>query len=131
MVRVFPFILKAKHKTLHVIWAWAWTWAWVGKFCRKTICTSFDRSNLIFDRSNFADLHNKSYSTLDSNFKAWLRWHWPKIIQIFHIWNFTNGLDQCFSDNIVKTWNSSMVTFITSKWSCHHIRLETNFNFSI
>ena len=23
MVRVFPFILKAKHKTLHIIWAWA------------------------------------------------------------------------------------------------------------
>ena len=22
MVRVFPFILKTKHKTLHVIWAW-------------------------------------------------------------------------------------------------------------
>ena len=22
MARVFPFILKAKHKTLHVIWAW-------------------------------------------------------------------------------------------------------------
>ena len=23
MVRVFPFIPRAKHKTLHVIWAWA------------------------------------------------------------------------------------------------------------
>ena len=23
MARVFPFILEAKHKTLHVIWAWA------------------------------------------------------------------------------------------------------------
>ena len=23
VARVFPFILKAKHKTLHVIWAWA------------------------------------------------------------------------------------------------------------
>ena len=23
MDRVFPFILKEKHKTLHVIWAWA------------------------------------------------------------------------------------------------------------
>ena len=23
MTRVFPFILKAKHKTLHVKWAWA------------------------------------------------------------------------------------------------------------
>ena len=23
MARIFPFILKAKHKTLHVIWAWA------------------------------------------------------------------------------------------------------------
>ena len=22
VARVFPFILKAKHKTLHVIWAW-------------------------------------------------------------------------------------------------------------
>ena len=22
MARVFPFILEAKHKTLHVIWAW-------------------------------------------------------------------------------------------------------------
>ena len=23
MAKVFPFILKAKHKNLHVIWAWA------------------------------------------------------------------------------------------------------------
>ena len=23
MARVFPFILKEKHKTLHVIWTWA------------------------------------------------------------------------------------------------------------
>ena len=23
MVKVFPFILEAKHKTLHVMWAWA------------------------------------------------------------------------------------------------------------
>ena len=23
VARVFPFILEAKHKTLHVIWAWA------------------------------------------------------------------------------------------------------------
>ena len=23
VARVFPFILKAKHKTLHIIWAWA------------------------------------------------------------------------------------------------------------
>ena len=23
MAKVFPFILKTKHKTLHVIWAWA------------------------------------------------------------------------------------------------------------
>ena len=23
MARVFPFILEAKHKTLHIIWAWA------------------------------------------------------------------------------------------------------------
>ena len=22
MVRVFPFIVEAKHKTLHIIWAW-------------------------------------------------------------------------------------------------------------
>ena len=43
-------------------------WGWVGKFCKKTICTSFDRSSLILDRSSQADLHSKSCRTLDSNF---------------------------------------------------------------
>ena len=41
---------------------------WVGKFCRKTICTSFNQSNLILDRSSQVDLHSKSCRTLDSNF---------------------------------------------------------------
>ena len=51
VARVFPFILKAKHKTLHVIWAWAW----VGKIYRKIFCTSFDQSSLIFDRSSLVE----------------------------------------------------------------------------
>ena len=63
MARFFPFILKTKHKTLHVKSGLGS----VGKFCRKTICTSFDRSSLILDRSSQADLHSKSYKTLDSN----------------------------------------------------------------
>ena len=70
VARVFPFILMPERKTLHIIWAWAW----VGKFCKKTICTSFDRSSLIFDRSSLADLHNKFYSTLDSNFTQKHTW---------------------------------------------------------
>ena len=48
VARVFPFIPKTKHKTLHVKPGLGW----VGKFCRKTICTSFDRLSLIFDRSS-------------------------------------------------------------------------------
>ena len=48
MAKVFPFIFKAKHKTLHI----KPDLGWVGKFCRKTIYTSFDRSSLIFDRSS-------------------------------------------------------------------------------
>ena len=62
-VRVFPFTLKTKHKTLHVKPGLDW----VGKFCRKTICTSFDRSSLIFDRLSQTDLYSKSCNTLDSN----------------------------------------------------------------
>ena len=38
MARVFPFILKAKYKTLHV----KWVWAKLENFAEKTICTSFD-----------------------------------------------------------------------------------------
>ena len=38
VARVFPFILKTKHKTLHVIWAWAE----LEKFAKKTFCMSFD-----------------------------------------------------------------------------------------
>ena len=64
VARVFLFILKTKHKTLHVKSGLGS----VGKFCRKTICTSFIRSSLILDRSSQADLHSKSYKTLDSNF---------------------------------------------------------------
>ena len=64
MARVFPFKLKAKHKTLHVKRAWAE----LEKFCKKTIYTNFDRSSLILDQSSQADLHSKSCSTLDSNF---------------------------------------------------------------
>ena len=62
MARVFPFILKTKHKILYV------KWAWVGKFCKKKIYTNFDRSSLIFDRLSQADLHSKSCNILDSNF---------------------------------------------------------------
>ena len=54
MARVFPFILKAKHKTLHVIWAWAELEKSAKKKKKKTICTSFDQSSLIFDRSSLA-----------------------------------------------------------------------------
>ena len=57
VAKVFPFILKAKHKTLHV----KPSLGWVGKFYRKTICT-------IFDWSSQLDLHSKSCRTLDSNF---------------------------------------------------------------
>ena len=64
VARVFPFILKTKHKTLHVKLGLGW----VRKFCRKKICTSFDWSSLIFNRSSQADLHSRSCRTLDSNF---------------------------------------------------------------
>ena len=64
VARVFPFILKTKHKTLHVKLGLGW----VRKFCKKTICTSFDWSSLIFDRSSQVDLHSRSCRTLDSNF---------------------------------------------------------------
>ena len=56
MVRVFPFILKAKHKTLHVKRAWA------------ELENSVEKQSASFDRSSHADLHNKSCSTLNSNF---------------------------------------------------------------
>ena len=64
VVRVFLFILKTKHKTLHV----KWVWVELENSAEKTICTSFDRSSLILDRSSQVDLHSKSCSTLDSNF---------------------------------------------------------------
>ena len=41
---------------------------WVGNSVEKTIYMWFNRSSLIFDRSSLADLHNKSYNTLNSNF---------------------------------------------------------------
>ena len=61
MARVFPFILNPTCQTGLGL-------GWVGKFCKKTICMSFDRSSLILNRLSQADLHNKSCSTLDSNF---------------------------------------------------------------
>ena len=64
MARVFPFIPEAKYKTIHVIWAWAE----LEILQKKTICMSFDRSSLIFDRSSLADLANKSCNSLDFNF---------------------------------------------------------------
>ena len=63
VARVFPFILKAKYKTLHV----KWVWAELENFAEKTICTSFDWSSLILNRSSQTNLHSKSCSTLDSN----------------------------------------------------------------
>ena len=42
MARVFPFILKTKHKTLHVKRAW---WAKLENSVEKTICMTFDRSS--------------------------------------------------------------------------------------
>ena len=63
MARVFPFILKTKHKTLHVKRAWAELKNSVEK---QSAWASIDR--LILDWSSHADLHSKSCSTLDSNF---------------------------------------------------------------
>ena len=48
-----PFLLEAKHKPLHVIWAWAELEILQKK---KTICMSFDRSSLIFDRLSLAEI---------------------------------------------------------------------------
>ena len=64
VARVFPFILKTKHKTLHIRPGLGW----FGKFCKKTICTSINRLSLILDRSSQTDLHSKSYKILNSNF---------------------------------------------------------------
>ena len=41
---------------------------WVRNSIEKTICTTFDRSSLIHDRSSHVDLHSKSCRTLNSNF---------------------------------------------------------------
>ena len=69
---------------------------WVEKFFRKTICTSFDRLSLIFDRLNQADLHSKSYRTLNSNFtykhtlsksKTKMKTFWPRFANITN-WSF-------------------------------------------
>ena len=48
----FPFILKAKHKTLHVVYAWAE----LEILQKKTFYKSFDRSSLIFDRSKLVQI---------------------------------------------------------------------------
>ena len=58
VARVFLFILKTKHKTLHVKQAWVK----LEILQKKTICMTFNRSSLILDRSSQADLHNKSYN---------------------------------------------------------------------
>ena len=65
VVRIFLFILGLKYKTLHVKPGFGL----VGKkTCKKLICTRFDWSSLIFDRSSLANLANKSYNSLDFNF---------------------------------------------------------------
>ena len=66
VARVFPFILRVKHKTLHV----KLSLGWVGKICKKLICMRFDRLSLIFDRLSLANLANKSCNSLDSNFTS-------------------------------------------------------------
>ena len=114
MARVFPFILKAKDKTLHIIWAWAW----IGKFYRKTICTSFDQSSLIFDRSSFTDLHIKSYTTLHSNFTHFV----PKSQWLVHQIEISKILDinlkkRCIGQNdqmlrIVKKPNEKLQRYV-------------------
>ena len=53
----FSFILKTKHKTLHVKWAWVE----LEEFYRKTFCSSFNRSSLILDRLSQTELHSKFY----------------------------------------------------------------------
>ena len=60
VARVFPFILKTKHKTLYVTRAWAELEILQKK---KTICTTFDRSSLILDRSSQTEMHNEFCSS--------------------------------------------------------------------
>ena len=64
MARVFHFILKTKHKTLHVKRAWAELENSAEKHYAQVsidreFCLSFDRSRMILDRSNQTELHNK------------------------------------------------------------------------
>ena len=66
MARVFPFILKTKHKTLHIKHAWAE----LEILQKKTICTNFDRSSLIFDRLSQEDLHKHEQQTLNESTKV-------------------------------------------------------------
>ena len=51
VTRVFLFILKAKHKTLHVIRSWDK----LENSAKKTFCMRFDRLSLIFDRSSLVE----------------------------------------------------------------------------
>ena len=37
---------------------------WVGKFCEKTICTTFDQSRIKLDQSSQTELHNEFCSSL-------------------------------------------------------------------
>ena len=48
MARVFPFILKAKHKTLHVKWAWAELEILQKKKKKKSSRASIDRALQIY-----------------------------------------------------------------------------------
>ena len=57
MARVFPFILKVKHKTLHVIWAWV---ELENSIKKQSTRASIDRA-LQKENNNFLQL-------LDSNF---------------------------------------------------------------
>ena len=56
MARVFPFILKTKHKTLHVKQAWAE----LEILQKKQPTLTFDRSSLILNQSSRANLNSKS-----------------------------------------------------------------------
>ena len=63
MASVFPFLLKTKHKTLHVKRAWAKL-----EILQKDNLHDLRSIECNFQSINLTDLHNKSCSKLDFNF---------------------------------------------------------------
>ena len=104
------------------------------KFCRKKICTTFNRSSLILDRSSQADLHckscNNSIPTLHKKYILWKSINKTKMFWLWFAnitkWSSNTLVPNSLEPNILNKWITYVLTIFPfgNPWQNHNKQMR-------